>query len=67
LADSGAVLRVSMQRMTYEQILKIWNNNSSKYKLSIVGKVEGVSIDSGRQRRVGRVGDVVVETEVKRE
>ncbi len=62
LAAEGAELHVSVDRMPLEQMLKIWNNNSKEYKLSIVVTVTGVTIDSGRERRVARVTEVTIDT-----
>jgi len=60
LLVTEAELHLSVERPNFDQIIKIWNNTASPYKLSIVCKVTGVSIDSKRTRRVGRVGEVTV-------
>lgn len=65
LAESSARLHLSMERPNFEQMMKVWNNNSSPYKLSIVVKVSGISIDSKRTRRIGRVMDVQIGVEQK--
>ncbi len=65
LALENAQLHVSVDRMSMEQLLKIWNNTSKDYKLSNVVTVTGVSIESKRTRRVGRVTEVIIGTEQK--
>ena len=67
LAAENAQLHVSVDRMTMEQLLKIWNNTSKDYKLSNVVTVTGVSIASKRERRVHRVVDVVIGSDQKPE
>ncbi|MDR1299173.1 MAG: DUF4255 domain-containing protein [Oscillospiraceae bacterium] len=66
LADSGADLRLSVERQNFEQMSKIWNNSASPYKLSIVCKVSGVSIDSKRERSVKRVSEIEISVEEAR-
>ena len=56
-----------VDRTGMEQLLKIWNNTSKDYKLSVVLTVTGVTIDSGRTRRVPRVKEVIIGTEEKKE
>ncbi|MDR0857919.1 MAG: DUF4255 domain-containing protein [Oscillospiraceae bacterium] len=63
LAESGAQPRLMIERLNYEQLMKIWNNTSVAYKLSIVCKIEGVAIVSKRERRVSRVGEFTVNGE----
>ena len=65
IAAEKAQLHVSVDRMTMEQLLKIWNNTSKDYKLSNVVTVTGVSIASKRERRVARVTEVVIGTDQK--
>jgi hypothetical protein len=60
LRDAGEQPRLSLQRLTHEQILKIWNSSAVNYKLSIVCKMEGVAIESRRERKVARVGEIVI-------
>ena len=67
LAAENARLHVMVDRMGMEQLLKIWNNTSKDYKLSVVLTVTGVTIDSGRMRRVTRVKEVIIGTEEKKE
>ena len=62
LAEEGADLHISVENTPLEQLLKIWNNNSKEYKLSIVIMVTGVSIESRRERRVPRVTEVTIDT-----
>ena len=57
LAEQNATVRVVL-----EQLLKIWNNTSSTYKLSFVVMLTGVEIDSRRERRFSRVTDVEIHT-----
>jgi len=65
IAAEKAQLHVSVDRMTMEQLLKIWNNTSKDYKLSNVVTVTGVSIASKRERHVARVTEVVIGTDQK--
>lgn len=65
LAESGSAVHVVLEKTTQDQLLKIWNNTSSPYKLSFVVLLTGVEIESRRTRRVGRVTDVVITTETK--
>jgi hypothetical protein len=65
LRDAGELPRLSLQRLTHEQILKIWNSSSINYKLSVVCKMEGIAIASRRERRIARVGEVIIGTDVK--
>jgi len=61
LEGSGTMLSLNLERPNFEQMLKIWNNNSVPYKLSLVCKVGGVTIDSNRVRTISRVKDVTIE------
>jgi hypothetical protein len=65
ILDSNEELHLSVERMSFDQLIKIWNNNASPYKLSIVVKIESVPIDSKRMRRVARVTDVEINTKEK--
>ncbi len=65
LAAENAELHISVDRMSMEQLLKIWNNTSKDYKLSTVVTVTGVNIDSRRERSVTRVKEVVIGTREK--
>ena len=67
LAAENARLHVMIDRTGMEQLLKIWNNTSKDYKLSAVLTVTGVTIDSGRTRRVSRVKEVIIGTNEKKE
>ena len=60
LLDTGAELRLSVERPPFDQLIKIWNNTSSAYKLSIICKVIGVELESRRTRRIERVRDVEI-------
>ncbi len=66
LAAENAQIHVLVERTNMEQLLKIWNNTTKDYKLSAVVAVTGVTIDSGRSRRVPRVTEVVIGTEEKK-
>ena len=66
LAAESARLHVMADRTAMEQLLKIWNNTSKDYKLSVVVTVTGVTIDSARTRRVPRVTEVVIGTKEKK-
>ena len=66
LAAEKTQLHTSLDRVPMEQLLKIWNNTSKDYKLSMVVSVTGVSIDSRVERRVQRVTEVVIGTGEKK-
>ena len=66
LAAENAQLHVALDRVAMEQLLKIWNNTSKEYKLSMVVSVMGVTIDSRRERSVTRVTEVVIGTDEKK-
>lgn len=65
LAEQNAQVRVVLEKTTQDQLLKIWNNTSSAYKLSFVVLLTGIEIDSKRERRFSRVTDVVIGTNQK--
>lgn len=65
LARTEAELRLSVERPNFDQMIKIWNNTSSPYKLSVVVKLSGITIDSKRVRRVRRVVDVSIDVAQK--
>ncbi len=68
LAEQEAQIHVVLEKATQDQLLKIWNNTSSPYKLSFLVLLTGVEIDSRRERKVGRVTDVAIDIlEKKRE
>ena len=62
LAEEDAELHVTVEKMPLEQMLKIWNNTSKEYKLSLVLMVTGVTIRSKRERKVARVTEFTVDT-----
>lgn len=62
-AEEGSELHVSLERTPLEQLLKIWNNTSKDYKLSVVIALTGVTIRSRRERRVSRVTEVTIGSE----
>ena len=65
MAGSGLALTLNLERPNFEQMMKIWNNTSVPYKLSVVCKIGGVTIDSKRTRYTPRVTDVTIDTAVK--
>ena len=65
LAEQNARIHVVLEKTTQDQLLKIWNNNSTTYKLSFVVLLTGVEIDSKRERRFSRVTDVTIDTQQK--
>ena len=65
LASENAQIHISIERMSMEQLLKIWNNTSKDYKLSNVITLTGVTIESKRERRVHRVTEVIIGTDQK--
>ncbi len=65
LASEHARLHVFIEKMPMDQLLKIWNNTSKEYKLSVVVTVTGVSIDSTHIRHTSRVTEVIIGTEQK--
>ena len=62
LAEQNATIRVVLEKTPQDQLLKIWNNTSTAYKLSFVVLLTGVEIDSRRERRFSRVTDVTIST-----
>lgn len=60
LAEQGSNIHVVIEKTNQDQLLKIWNNTASPYKLSFVVLLTGIEIDSKRSRRVGRVTDVEI-------
>ena len=65
LAEQNAQVHVVLEKTTQDQLLKIWNNTSTAYKLSFVVLLTGVEIDSRRERRFTRVTDVSIDTQQK--
>lgn len=63
LAGSNMQIMLTLERPNFEQMMKIWNNTTVPYKLSVVCKVSGVTIDSKRTRVVSRVTDVRIDTD----
>ena len=62
LAQENARVSVVLEKTPLDQLLKIWNNTSTAYKLSFVVLLTGVEIDSRRERRFSRVTDVTIQT-----
>ena len=62
-AEEQAQLHIAVERTPLEQLLKIWNNTSKEYKLSIVVMLSGVTIRSTRERRVARVTEITIDTQ----
>lgn len=65
LAEQGAVINVVLEKTSQDQLLKIWNNTSTQYKLSFAVLLSGVEIDSRRERTITRVTDVEIHTNQK--
>ncbi len=65
LAEQNARIHVVLEKTTQDQLLKIWNNTSTSYKLSFVVLLTGVEIDSKQERRFTKVTDVAIHTEQK--
>ena len=65
LAEQNAQVHVVLEKTTQDQLLKIWNNTSTAYKLSFVVLLTGVEIDSRRERLFSRVSDVYIDTQQK--
>ena len=65
LAQQNARIHVVLEKTTQDQLLKIWNNTSTTYKLSFVVLLTGVEIESRRERRFSRVTDVTITTDQK--
>ena len=63
LAEQNATIRVVLEKTPQDQLLKIWNNTSTTYKLSFVVLLSGIEIDSRKERRFTRVTDVSISTE----
>jgi len=65
LAEQGAAVNLVVEKTSQDQLLKIWNNTGSPYKLSFVVLLSNVEIDSHRERHVSRVTDVSISTKQK--
>jgi len=65
LAEQGATVNLVVEKTSQDQLLKIWNNTGSPYKLSFVVLLSNVEIDSRRERHVSRVTDVSISTKQK--
>ncbi len=59
-AEENAQFHVSVEKTSMEQILKIWNNTTKEYKLSIVVMLTGATINSRRTRQAPRVTEVEI-------
>ena len=62
-AEENAQFHVSVEKTSMEQILKIWNNTTKEYKLSLVVMLTGATINSGRTRKVSRVTDAEIDAQ----
>lgn len=67
LAEQNARINVVLEKTSQDQLLKIWNNTSTAYKLSFVVLLAGVEIESRRERTFSRVTDVAIHTQQKEE
>ena len=65
LAQENARINVVLEKTPLDQLLKIWNNTSTAYKLSFTVLLTGVEIASKRERTISRVTDVSIETRWK--
>ena len=61
-AEEGAEWHLMLERVPMEQLLKIWNNTSKDYKLSVAVMLSGVTVRSRRERSVSRVTEFTVDT-----
>ncbi len=60
MAQSPTRVRLNVERPNLDQMMKIWNNTTKPYKLSIVVRMSGISIESKRTRRIRRVTDIEI-------
>ena len=67
LAEQGATINVVLEKTSQDQLLKIWNNTSTQYKLSFVVLLSGIEIDSRKERKITRVTDVEIHTNQKQQ
>ena len=65
-AEERAELHVAVEKTSMEQILKIWNNTTKEYKLSIVVMLTGVSMSSSRTRQISRVAEAEISVEQRK-
>lgn len=65
IAGKDTALRLNMDRVSNENMLKIWNNTSVPYKSSIVVRMNGIVIDSKRTRDVSRVTEIQIGVDQK--
>ena len=65
-ASEGAELHVTVEKTSMEQMLKLWNNTTKEYKLSLVVMLTGASISSGRTRQIPRVEEVEISAEQRK-
>lgn len=59
--ENGTVLKIAMMKPGYEQMMKIWDNNNTPYKLSVAVEITGISISSRRTRTISRVKEVTID------
>lgn len=67
LAEGNAVVNVVVEKTNPDTLLKIWNNNSNNYKLSIVILLSNIEIESRKERKITRVTEVEIHTRQKEE
>jgi hypothetical protein len=67
ILETEEELRISVERLDFDQLIKIWNNTSSPYQLSVSVKVEGLEISSKRERPIRRVGEAIFDVFEKTE
>ena len=63
--ESDDELHLSVERLNFDQMIKVWNNTTSPYKLSVVIRIGSIAIESKRTRRISRVSDVEISVEQK--
>ena len=63
LKEEKPIVHIAYEKVPMEQLLKIWNDTSSPYKLSFVLLVNGIKIDSRKSRKIARITDVEFDTE----
>lgn len=62
LAEEQAQLHITIERIPLEQMLKIWNDTSGEYRVSLAVMMTGVTIGSRQERSITRVTEVTVDT-----
>lgn len=63
LAEEHAQLHLALEKISLEQMLKIWNNTTKEYKASLALLVTGLNIRSKRERQIPRVTDISIDVQ----